>query len=180
MKDWNVIEEKKILEADLFDIYKQKMRGKSGELREYTVVKRMPTISVIPITEDGHIYIVGQERYLLERFNWELMAGFVDKGEDVLTAAKRELKEETGLSAKVWKKIAEIEMSATAVRATSHMFVAKELEIGKPQPEEGEYITVKKVTIKKAVDMVTKGEVISAVSMAGILLVDRLLKEGKI
>ncbi|MBI2611199.1 NUDIX hydrolase [Candidatus Gottesmanbacteria bacterium] len=180
LKDWIVIKEEKTLKTQLFDLYDQTLQGHNGEIRNYTVVKRRPTVSVIPITEKKEIYIVGQERYLLEKFCWEVMAGFVEEGEDILEAAKRELKEETGIEGKSWKKFAELEMSATAIKGTSHLFVVSDLTLGKATPDEGEYIILKKVPLKKALDMVLKGQFPSAVSTAAILLLDKMIEENKL
>ncbi len=180
MLKWKITKEEKLLTTQLFDVFKQNVIGPQNYQKDYIVVKRKPTVSVIPLTEDNHIYLVGQERYLLGKFAWELMAGYVEEGEDPLTTAKRELKEETGIVAKSWKKLAQLQMSATGIRAVSHLFLARDLQLSSSDPQEGEFLTVKKVSLPLALDYVLKGKITNSVSMAGILLVDKLIRLKKI
>ncbi len=106
--------------------------------------------------------------------------GRLDVGEPIDACVKRELLEETGIKASSYTKLAEIEMSATGIRAISHLFLARDLKFGVAQPEEGEYITLHKVSIKDAVKYVLSGKINSAVTMAGVLMLDKLLASNKL
>lgn len=176
MKVWTIKSEKEILSADLFKVYDQHLVGPDNIERIYKIVRRRPTVSVIPLTEDNEIYLVGQDRPLLEKFSWALMAGFIDEGESPEEAAQRELKEEIGLEASHWRKLAEIETAASVVKSTSHLYIASTLIEGKSNPDEGEHLTVKKVKLSEAVEDVLEGKINTAISIAGILLADKLIQ----
>lgn len=174
MNHWKIDDEKEILKARVFSVYRQAVTTPDNLKKEYIVVKRRPTVSVIPYTDDGYIYLVGQERYLLGKFAWELMAGFVEEGEKPLSAAGRELKEETGIEAAHWQKLAELEMSATGIRAVSYIYLARGLKFGQASPDETEFLSLKKVTLKEAVEEVLNGKINNSVSSIGILMLDKL------
>lgn len=170
MMKWKIVSEEEILSADLFKVYSQHIVGPNSLKRTYSVVRRKSTVCVLPITDKREIILVGQERYLLNQYTWELTAGFIEEGEEPLAAAKRELKEETGIEAKKWKKLTSYEMSSTGIKATSHVFIASNLTYGEPAPEESEEIDVKKVSMKSVKKMISTGQIKSAVSVAAILL----------
>ncbi len=100
---------------------------------------------------------------------WELPAGRIDKGEDELTAAKRELLEETGYSAKRWKRILKFYASPGFVAETMSIFLARDIKPGVAQPEADEVIAVSFIPLKKAVEMVMKGKVLDAKTISGVL-----------
>ena len=95
-----------------------------------------------------------QYRHAAQQFLWELPAGRIDKGEKELTAAKRELLEETGYSAAKWKRILKFYASPGFVAETMSIFLARGLRAGTAQPEADEVIAVSFIPLKKAVQMV--------------------------
>lgn len=179
MDKWKIISQKRILDAGLFNVDQLKIRFNDKEISHY-VAKRRPAVSVFPITENLEIYLVSQYRYLLEQQTLEAMAGFIKKGEAPLAAAKRELKEEIGLTAVYWDELAKIEHTASAFRARAYLFLAKDLKQGDQQQDEDEDITVVKLKLDDAVKKVMIGEINHAASMIGILMLDKLKREGKI
>lgn len=179
MMKWKIKKEEKVYSSKLFDVYKQYVLSPKNHEKEYDVIKRKPTVSIIPLDKNS-IYIAGQERYLLGKYTWELFAGFIDEGEKPLDAAKRELQEEAGIIAKNWKKIVIVDKAASVIKAVSHIFIASSLSFTKTNQDENEDITVKKITISDAVNMVINGTINNSVSMVGILMVDTLLKKGKL
>jgi len=133
-------------------------------------------VGVIPIDDNNNTWIVGQYRYTLDQYSWEIPEGGCSIGEEPLAAIKRELKEETGLTAMSWEQILTIHTSNSVTDEVAYLFVARDLEMGIAQPEETEELVVRKLPFSKLVDMVHKGGVTDAMSVAAILKLDWLSK----
>ena len=131
-------------------------------------------VGVVPIDADGNTYLVGQYRYPLNEYSWEIPEGGSPLGIDPLESAKRELKEETGLEARRWTKIARIHTSNSATDEEGFIYVAEGLVQGEHEPEETESLQVRKVLLTEAVRMVMMGEITDSISMTALLLVARL------
>jgi 8-oxo-dGTP pyrophosphatase MutT (NUDIX family) len=175
-----ILSSKPIFHADLFTVFEDSIELQNKEKRTYHHVKRNSAISVIPITANNEVYLINQYRYLYEKWMVEAIAGMVDPGEDPLTTAKRELKEESGLEAKAWKQIGLMHGAGSIVTWDHYLFVAKEITEGDSQLEASEQIELIKVPISVAVEKVLNGEITTSASMTSILLVNQLLIEGKI
>ena len=172
----DIISSKSVLKAKLFEVDELDIVYPTGRKVVHHLIKRDPTVVVFPITQKGEVYLVRQYRYMLKRTTFEAMAGFVDKGETSLQAAKRELKEETGISAGSWEEIMKLDMAASVVDAQVHIFLAQDLELGIATPEEDEDIEVVKMSLKEALQKVFSGEITTSATVAGLLLLGRLLK----
>jgi ADP-ribose pyrophosphatase len=130
--------------------------------------------SVVVLAVDGRaaeprILLEKQYRHAAGRFLWELPAGRVDEGENELAAAKRELLEETGYSARRWRRILRFWASPGFVAETMSLYLASDLRSGAAQPEDDEVIELELVPLKKAVAMVFKGTIQDAKTIAGVL-----------
>lgn len=132
-------------------------------------------IGIVPVDAEGNVYLVGQYRYPLGEYSWEIPEGGGPLGNDPLEAAKRELREETGLQAKRWKKIGRIHTSNSVTDEEGFIYLAQGLEQGDSAPEETEELQVRKVSLVDAVQMVMRSEITDSISMCGILMVARLL-----
>ena len=124
---------------------------------------------IIPLDDDDTTWIVGQYRYALDRYSWEIPMGGVAVGTDPLTGAQRELKEETGLTAAQWKKILEVDLSNSVTDETGVVFVAEGLTRGEPDFEETEQLEIRELPFDDLVRMVIDGQISDLLSVAGIL-----------
>ncbi len=131
-------------------------------------------VGVVPVDVDGNTYLVGQFRFPLEEYSWEIPEGGCPIGEDVLEAAKRELLEETGLMAQNWTIISRIHTSNSVCNEVGFIFLAENLTQGDAEPEETEDLKIKKLTLKAAVELVMNNQITDSISIAGLLKVARL------
>jgi len=126
-------------------------------------------VGIIPLTKDNKTILVGQYRFPLDLYSWEIPMGGGLIGDDLLLAAQRELKEETGITAKVWTKILDIHPSNSVTDQMGVVYVAQDLTFGKAAPEDTEELNVKEVNFQEAFEMVMEGKITDAISIAGIL-----------
>lgn len=128
-------------------------------------------VGVVAIDERARILLVGQYRFPLARYSWEIPEGGCPEGESPLRAAKRELLEETGYTAKSFKKILDMDLSNSTTDERAEVFYATGLKAGLASPEDTEILKTKWVSFKSALRMVEKGEITDAISVAAILRV---------
>lgn len=126
-------------------------------------------VGVIPIDKDGNTWLVGQYRYPLKEYSWEIPEGGCPIGEKELDAAKRELKEETGLIAKHWEEFLRIHTSNSVSDERGVVFLAKDLTEGATQFEDTEELKIKKLPLEEAFQMVIDGGITDSISMAALL-----------
>lgn len=132
-------------------------------------------IGIIPLDEDNNTWLVGQYRYTLNEYSWEIPEGGAPLTEDILTAAQRELKEETGITATRWEKIMRFHTSNSVTDEEAFVFLATELKFGLSEPEETESdLVVKKLPLSEALEMVMQSQITDSMSVAGLLKVARL------
>jgi ADP-ribose pyrophosphatase YjhB (NUDIX family) len=102
-----------------------------------------PAVGIVALTDDQLVYLIGQFRYATDSYSWEIVTGYADAGEDVLEAAKRELREETGLLASEWTALGHIEISNGVTDQLGFLFLARALANGPSAPDETEELAVK-------------------------------------
>ena len=133
-------------------------------------------LGIVPIDVEGNTWLVGQFRYTLDEYSWEIPMGGGPLEEDILDAAKRELKEETGLLASNWTKIMRIHTSNSVTDEEGFVFLAEGLTQGETEFEETEQLQVRKLPLKDAVQMVMEGQITDSISVAALLKVARMLQ----
>jgi 8-oxo-dGTP pyrophosphatase MutT (NUDIX family) len=132
-------------------------------------------IGIIALDKENYTWLVGQYRYTLNEFSWEIPEGGGPLDEVPVEAAKRELKEETGLTAKKWTTLLRIHLSNSVTDEEGFVFLAEDLEHGESELEETESdLKAWRLPLKEAVNKVMKGEITDSMSMAGLLMVARM------
>lgn len=135
-------------------------------------------IGIVPLDSDGYTWLVGQYRYPLERYSWEIPEGGGLLSEPVLESAKRELLEETGISAQHWTPLLEMHLSNSVTDEYSIAFVAQKLGFGVAQPEATEQLQIRRLPFSEAVRMVMDGAITDALSVAALLKANEWLRQG--
>ncbi len=126
-------------------------------------------VGIIPIDEHGNIYLVGQFRYTLGQYSIEIPEGGSLSTQLPLDAAKRELKEETGISAGSWEHILTMHLSNSVTDEKAILYLATDLKFGDPSPEDTEKLDQICIPLDKALEMVMKHEITDSMSVSGIL-----------
>ncbi|MBI4874553.1 MAG: NUDIX hydrolase [Acidobacteria bacterium] len=134
------------------------------------IVRHRGSAVMLPVDEKGRILLVRQYRLPARRCLWELAAGRLDPGETPLRAAKRELREETGLRARQWKKLTSFWPSPGYVSEKMTIYVATDLAAGEAQPMDDERIETRWFTPRQIERMIRGGEIADAKTMLGYLL----------
>ncbi|MDZ7897501.1 MAG: NUDIX hydrolase [Arcicella sp.] len=130
--------------------------------------------AVLPLDDENNTWLVGQYRYTLNEYSWEIPMGGGILNSGVLESAKRELKEETGMEANLWTQIGKIHTSNSVTDEIGYLFLAEDLTFGESQPDDTEILALKKVSLSEAVRMVMNSEITDSLSIATILKVARL------
>lgn len=137
-------------------------------------------IGVVALDEAQGIYLVGQYRFPLEQFSWEIPEGGGPLEEDALESAKRELLEETGLVARSWIPILHMHLSNSVSDETSVVYLAQDLEQHAAQPEETEQLTVQRLPFEQVYQMVKDHRITDSISVAAIMKIKLMILEGEI
>lgn len=137
-------------------------------------------IGILPLDENYNTWLVGQYRYVLNAYSWEIPEGGCPLGTSPEKSALRELVEETGLIAGQLIEIQRIHLSNSVSDEYGIIYIAKDLTQGEAEPEETEDLEIKKLPFKEAYEMVLNGKITDSVSIAAILKTQILINEGKV
>ena len=173
---WKKISSRQVYDNPWINVEEHQVLNPAGKPGIYGKVHfKNKAIGIIPINEKDETWLVGQYRYTLDVWSWEIPEGGGALSTDPLISAKRELKEETGLEAEKWTKIGQAHLSNSVSDEEGILFVAENLTEGRSEREDTEAdMKIKKVHLKDAVDMVVKGEITDSLSVIGLLMVARI------
>ena len=153
----------------------------SGNKASYSVVHfQNRAVGVIPLHDDGTITLVGQYRFAIERYSWELPEGGCPKGETMMETAHRELLEETGLSAETLTHFMDLHTSNSITDEWGQVFLAKGLTQGEAEPEACEELQTKRLSLDAIIDAIETGKITDAITIAAIYKLAFLIASEKV
>jgi 8-oxo-dGTP pyrophosphatase MutT (NUDIX family) len=181
LNPWRIMNQKTIYENPWINLTEFQVINPSGGTGIYGKVHfKHRAVGVIPLDEKGNIWLVGQYRFTLNQYSWEIPEGGGKMEESPLEAAKRELLEETGLVAREWTKIMTMHLSNSVSDEIAIIFLARGLDQEQPQPEETEQLQVRKIPFEEAVRMMEEEKITDSMSVAAIQKIRLLVYEGKL
>ena len=173
---WVTHSSEKVYDSPWIGLTKHDVTNPNGHPGTYSVVHfKNLAIGVIVLDEEQNTWLVGQWRYPIEQYTWEIPEGGGDRNIDPLDSAKRELLEETGIVAGKWEKILEMHLSNSASDEFCILYLAQELTFGKAQPEEDEDLEVMKIPFEEVYRLVNEGKITDSLTVAAVLKVKLML-----
>jgi 8-oxo-dGTP pyrophosphatase MutT (NUDIX family) len=175
---WKTLSKEDIYENPWIKLEEHQVINPAGGKGIYGKVHFKNTaIAIVPLDQHYNTWLVGQHRYTLNEWSWEIPEGGGPSESTALDSAMRELKEETGLSAKKWTQILKIHLSNSVSDEVGYIFLAEDLLDGERDPEATEAdMILRKLPFQEALTMVLTGEITDGLSVMGILRVARMLK----
>ena len=177
---WTILSSKEIYENPWIALTEHQVLNPAGGKGIYGVVHfHNLAIGVVPY-EDGMIWMVGQYRFPLEAYSWEIPEGGGPLGIDPLDSAKRELKEETGLEAAEYRKLFEMDLSNSVSDEKAVVYIATGLTQGEAAPEDTEDLAVRKMSLDEAYAKVERQEIRDSLTVTAILKMMLMRERGEI
>jgi 8-oxo-dGTP pyrophosphatase MutT (NUDIX family) len=175
--DWQTISSTDVYNNPWIQVIHHEVINPAGKPGIYGKVSfKNKAIGIVPIDKEGYTYLVGQFRFTLNEYSWEIPEGGCPIGTDPLDSAKRELKEETGFTANKWTYIGRVHTSNSVTDEEGFIYMAEDLTAGETEFEETENLQIKRVHITEAINMVMNSEITDTISTTALLKVAQLLK----
>ncbi|MCU1288789.1 MAG: nudF 3 [Acidobacteria bacterium] len=166
--NWTIKDTDVIFENDFFTVYEDKVIQPDGSNGTYATIKLPPGVCVLPIDDEDFVYMTKQFRYSAGRETLEVVAGSVED-ESPLDAAKRELKEELGITAEEVKELGKLELDNSIIKNEISFFTARKLSFEEPERESSEEMETVKIKFSEAIEKIFKDEIVHAPSCALLL-----------
>lgn len=166
---WQCLSSKEVYDNPWINVVEDQVVNPAGGKGIYGKVHfKNRAIAIIPVDQEGYTYLVGQYRYMLNEYCWELPMGGGPEDEDPLDCAKRELQEETGLSAQSWQQLLHLHISNSVTDEEGYVFLAEQLEQGEQALEDTEDISVKRLPLSEALAMCLDGRITDALTATSL------------
>ncbi|MES2627560.1 MAG: NUDIX hydrolase [Bacteroidota bacterium] len=176
---WKKLNDKVVYENPWIRVHHQEVLNPNGNPGIYGKIHfRNLAIGVIPLDEEYNTWIVGQFRYPLNSYSWEIPEGGGAHDTPPLDSAKRELLEECGLKAAQWTEILQMHLSNSVSDELAIIYVATGLSQFESEPEDTEQLVIRKLPFAELYEMVMNGEITDSMSVAGVLKAKVLMEKG--
>ncbi len=176
---WRTVDAKVVYENAWMRVREDAVVKPSGGAGVYGVMSPHGyATGVLPLFDNGDTVLVGQWRYPLGGFSWELPEGGSDKAVEPLAGAQRELKEETGLTARDWRPLAKLHTSNCLTDETAFCFLAMDLSEGEPSPDDTEKLAVRRMPFASVLALTLRDEITDAMSVVMVLRAHALAMSG--
>ena len=167
---WQTRSVRTVYENDWIEVSHRDITAPTGHEGIYGLVHfKHVAVGVIPIDDEDHTWLVGQHRYTLDAWSWEIPEGGGRLGDDPVAVARRELAEETGLRAERVELLLELHTSNSVTDERALIYVARGLTMGEAEPDDTEQLSVRRVSVDEAIDEAVRGEITDAMSVAALL-----------
>lgn len=178
---WKTHKSELVYESAWIAVTRHECLNPAGKPAVYSTVGfKHLAIGIIPLDNTLNTWLVGQWRYPLNQYSWEIVEGGGKHDTDPVASAKRELLEETGLKAEHYQELLRMHLSNSVSDELGIIYIATGLSQHTPEPEETEVLQVKKVHFSEAYNMVMDGRITDSLSVAAILKVKILLDSGEL
>jgi 8-oxo-dGTP pyrophosphatase MutT (NUDIX family) len=178
---WTTLSSEQVYDSPWIGVTKHEVLNPNGNPGKYGVVHfKNIAIGILALDAEHNTWIVGQYRYPIDQYSWEIPEGGGKRDVDPLESAKRELQEETGITAKKWTKIQEMYLSNSASDEFCVLYIAQELSFGESEPEDTEQLEVKKLPFDELYKLVQDGEITDSLTVAAVLKAKLMMLENKI
>jgi ADP-ribose pyrophosphatase len=177
---WKTLTSEKVYDSPWIGLTKHDVLNPNGNPGTYSVVHfKNLAIGILPLDKDYNTWIVGQYRYPINQYSWEIPEGGGKRDVAPLDSAKRELLEETGITADKWTKIQEMYLSNSASDEFCILYIAQDLSFGESEPEDDEQLEVRKLHFNELYKMVESGEITDSLTVTIVLKAKLMMLEGK-
>lgn len=166
---WTTLSSRIVHDANpWFRIREDAVTRPDGQPGTYTTLLARRAVGVVPCFSDGTIMLVGQYRYSIARYSWEIPEGGSEDGESPLRTARRELAEETGYRAKTYHSLGRFHTSNCFTDETAHLYYATGLEPGVARPDGTERLASRRVPFARACDMAVRGGITDSITIVAL------------
>ena len=177
---WKTNSSRVVYENPWVRVREDKVIRPNGSPGLYGVIEIRPSVGVVATNENDEIVLVGQWRYSVDRYSWEIPRGGSDPGEtDLLAVARRELEEEAGVHAEHWERLGTVDNCNGVANDVQTLYWARGLSMTDVRPDPGEDITVAWKPFPEALRMAMEGRITEVCSVAAILKVELLRNSRK-
>lgn len=171
-----VLDSNMIYRGSVINLRVDTVKFPNGRTGKREVVEHSGAVAIIPVNQDGQLFLVRQYRHAVGKSLLEIPAGRIEPGEDLESSARRELLEETGCEAKELVRLCSFFSTPGFTSEELHIFFASGLTLLEQNLDEDEFVEVLQVPWEKAIKMIWSGEICDAKSVAGILAADSYIK----
>ena len=172
---WTTLSRRDTYQNRWIHVEEHEVLNPAGKPGIYGVVRfQHLAIGIVPVDEEGNTWLVGQHRYPLDTYTWEIPEGGGPLDIPPLDSAKRELLEECGLVASQWEEILRLQTSNSCTDERAIIYLATGLTEKSPQPEEEEELQIRKLPLTEAIEMAMNGGIEDAMSVAALLKVKHI------